>query len=673
MKKLLILFFVLYHCSCSAFIREGDFQIIDEKIKINFDLEKSILFCIDEIKVFKNSSEIIRVGLPREAKVIKILINNENVNFSFKDGVVNILMNNGEKDFTLIINYSVQFVKEFNFKNIDFEDPSSNLISHISKEGVFIGGDVLWYPRFNTKPEKKEITFISDKDFEFITEGKRVDYQKNNHIVKSTWLVNKETRTLPILGGPYTVKVKQSGNLQIFIYSFKENLHWSDKYLDAVEEYIKFYSMLIGPYPYEKFAVVETYLPVGISYQSFTIVSKELMKLPFMIETSLPHEILHSWFGNGVFVDYEGGNWSEGLVTYLADYLMKERKSKKEATEYLKKLTIDYSSIVKNGKDFSLVDFYGRYDLTTRVIGYGKSAMFFHYLRFYMGDEKFFKSLRNFYNRNLFKTASWSDLRNSFTDNNGDEIKILFGQWVERKGIPEISLKNVSKSFNGKEWIIRFSIEQKEPCYLLKLPLKIYGNNGNKIVDENIIVKEKIADFSFKINEEPFEIRINENFDVLRRLQKEEIPATVNSIKSAEKVLLVLYGNYFQENFIERFVKTMGIKNYKVSGNIDDTYDVIVFLGVVEKVKYKDIVIDHNFFEIGNKKYENKNDAIFLVVRDNDKYKAYFQSFSVEGALKISQKITHYGPFSYLIFKDGTNIDKGLIDTDKNQLFFKFR
>ena len=33
-----------------------------------------------------------------------------------------------------------------------------------------------------------------------------------------------------------------------------------------------------------------------------------VLRLPFIPYTSLPHEILHNWWGNGVWVDYAGGN-----------------------------------------------------------------------------------------------------------------------------------------------------------------------------------------------------------------------------------------------------------------------------------------------------------------------------------------------------------------------------
>jgi aminopeptidase N len=41
-------------------------------------------------------------------------------------------------------------------------------------------------------------------------------------------------------------------------------------------------------------------------------------------DTPLGHEIVHQWFGNSVFADFEKGNWHEGLTIYFADHLDEE-------------------------------------------------------------------------------------------------------------------------------------------------------------------------------------------------------------------------------------------------------------------------------------------------------------------------------------------------------------
>jgi hypothetical protein len=52
---------------------------------------------------------------------------------------------------------------------------------------------------------------------------------------------------------------------------------------------------------------------------SFTLLGEQVIRFPFIL-SSYPHELLHNWWGNGVFVG-AGGN-CEGLTAYLADHLI---------------------------------------------------------------------------------------------------------------------------------------------------------------------------------------------------------------------------------------------------------------------------------------------------------------------------------------------------------------
>jgi hypothetical protein len=107
------------------------------------------------------------------------------------------------------------------------------------------------------------------------------------------------------------------------------------------------YEDMLGPYPFRRFAVVENILPTGYGMPTFTLLGRQVLKLPFIPETSLGHEILHSWFGNSVYVDYAKGNWSEGLTSYLADHYYDALKEK--GWQYRKKIIENYESYVRGG------------------------------------------------------------------------------------------------------------------------------------------------------------------------------------------------------------------------------------------------------------------------------------------------------------------------------------
>ena len=80
------------------------------------------------------------------------------------------------------------------------------------------------------------------------------------------------------------------------------------EYRQATKRYIDMYSEQIGPYAFKKFALVENFWQTGYGMPSFTLLGQQVIRFPFILHSSYPHELLHNWWGNSVFVDYETGN-----------------------------------------------------------------------------------------------------------------------------------------------------------------------------------------------------------------------------------------------------------------------------------------------------------------------------------------------------------------------------
>ncbi|MEZ5450560.1 MAG: M1 family aminopeptidase [Thiolinea sp.] len=189
------------------------------------------------------------------------------------------------------------------------------------------------------------------------------------------------------------------------VYLQQPDPELAERYLKATQRYIKEYSELLGAYPYDKFVTVESFWETGWGMPSFTLLGSRVMRLPFILHSSFPHEILHNWWGNGVYVDAAQGNWSEGLTAYLADHRNKETAG--EAMNYRRDALQKYAAFAAAGGDFPLREFRSRHDRTTQAVGYDKSLMLFHMLRKRLGDEAFFAGLRQFYQSYRFRFADF--------------------------------------------------------------------------------------------------------------------------------------------------------------------------------------------------------------------------------------------------------------------------
>src|SRR5262249_34773097 len=152
----------------------------------------------------------------------------------------------------------------------------------------------------------------------------------------------------------------------------------ADRYLDATVQYLDMYRGLLGPYPYSKFALVENFWETGYGMPSFTLLGEQVIRFPFILHSSYPHELLHNWWGNGVFVDLAGGNWCEGLTAYLADHLIAEQRG--QGAEHRRAILQRVTDYVTPENDFPLTRFLSRHNAVTEAVGYGKTAMVFNML-----------------------------------------------------------------------------------------------------------------------------------------------------------------------------------------------------------------------------------------------------------------------------------------------------
>ena len=205
------------------------------------------------------------------------------------------------------------------------------------------------------------------------------------------------------------------------------------------------YRRLLGPYPYSKFALVENFWETGYGMPSFTLLGEQVIRFPFILHSSYPHELLHNWWGNGVFVDFAGGNWCEGLTAYLADHLIAEQRG--QGADHRRAILQRVTDYVTPENDFPAARFRNRNNAVTEAIGYGKTAMVWNMLREKIGDAQFIKALQGFYRDNRFRVASYDDIRKSFEVVSDLDLRPFFDQWIKEVGTPDLRTRQ-----GGRPW-----------------------------------------------------------------------------------------------------------------------------------------------------------------------------------------------------------------------------
>lgn len=416
----------------------------------------------------------------------------------------------------------------------------------IAMEGTVLSGDSGWYPRFGDGMLTFSLDIGIPRGWHAISQGKRNTAKRaNTEATRVVWQESQPQTEIFLIAAPYTEYARNESGVESLVYLRKDDAELAQRYLDATARYLAMYQRLIGPYPYAKFALVENFWETGYGMPSFTLLGSQVIRLPFIVDSSYPHEILHNWWGNGVYVDYASGNWSEGLTAYLADHLLQEQKG--NGAEYRRSTLQKYADFVSAGRDFPLAQFTSRHSAQSEAVGYGKAMMLFHMLRRQLGDDTFMRALQNFYLDYRFRSASFADLEQAFSKMSGKDLKPFFAQWVQQTGAPQLRLVSAQTHYDrtrsaaaGYELSIVVEQTQPGPAYAIDLPLAITLAGQDAAYTTVIEMKDKQAELRLQIAARPMRVDVDPEFDLFRRLDRAEIPAAFSQTFGAEKLLIVL-------------------------------------------------------------------------------------------------------------------------------------
>ena len=417
-----------------------------------------------------------------------------------------------------------------------FESTSGRVVP----QGAFLSAATFWIPWSGEGLFTFDVTVASPAEWRTLSQGDLVEDAERDGERVMRWRCDAPSDEIYLVSGPYGIRRRDHAgvSLETWCYAGTDSTV-SDPYLDAAEEAIDRYSAQYGKYAFSKFAMVENYWQTGFGMPGFTLLGDRVIRLPFIVHTSYPHEILHNWWGNGVYVDREQGNWCEGLTTYGADYAAKEAEGPGAARDYRRDALVGYRDFAAaGGKDFPLVRFRERDSAATQAVGYGKTLMVFHMLRRAVGDDAFTASLRRLYRTRCFREAGWDDVRGAFEAETGRDLGAWFDQWVQRPGAPALALEDVSVKASGKRRVVRGTLVQAAPTFALSVPFVVRGKDAHK--DAEVAVRGERTPFEIPVEFAPLSVAADPEFQLFRQLHDGEVAPTLSGVLGAKAVRVVL-------------------------------------------------------------------------------------------------------------------------------------
>jgi len=542
-------------------------------------------------------------------------------------------------------------------QNLEHRDTLSYSLPASAGEGTFLPSGSGWYPMVDASLESYELELDLPADQRGLVPGRLLAENQSGGRYRARFAFRQPAEGISLMAGPYRiedrlVRTAAGSEVRLRTYFHAAIAGLAAGYLDSVAGYLDLYERWIGAYPFSEFSVVSSPTPTGFGMPTLTYLGIEVLRLPFIRATSLGHEVLHNWWGNGVYPDYARGNWSEGLTNFMADYAYRERESPEAARAMRLAWLRDYAAMPP-GDDTPLARFTSRTHGASQIVGYNKAAMLFYMLRDAVGEAAFDAAVRGFWSANRFRIASWDDLRGAFERASGQDLVAFFAQWLQRTGAPNLRIADAKAEPVAGGWRLSVTLAQGSPAYALSVPLAVRTAGGD--ITRRIELSRERETAVLELPAEPQQITLDPELRLLRRLAAGEAPpilreamlagnpalvmATANA--AVEQAARELAASLFERAPAER----KSASTQLVVGLHADIDAWLAREGLESRPAM--LAATRGSAQVWTQRSGDGRISVFVSVRD------------APSVLALARPLPHYGRESYLVFEGARAIERG--------------
>ncbi|MDH5639835.1 MAG: M1 family aminopeptidase [Nitrospira sp.] len=577
-------------------------------------------------------------------------------------------------------------------RHLRFVTPSETA-GHIGPEGVYLSGESQWYPDIEGSFSTFRLKVQVPDSWTVVTQGHQEAGTVSGGRVSSMWVVPERSEALTLVANTFVTKSRtwtsRGGQpIELATYFFADNAHLADEYLDATATYLDAYIPILGEFPFDRFSVVENFFASGLGMPSFTLLGSGSIQRHYIQPYALGHEIVHSWIGNSVFNRAGHGNWVEGLTTFLANYYWHElTHDDRQAFEQRRMMLEGYSVYVDPEQDYPVARFVTKSDEKDNAIGYQKSAFVFHQLRREIGDDAFWRGLKVFVGQYRNRPADWRNIEAVFAQESRHDLRSFFEQWIERGGAPSLSLgaadAHLVKGNDGRPvWEMTIRVRQDGPTFRMPVPLKIVMKNGveTKWVPVEASV-ESTAHVS--VSDQPLLVQLDPELTIFRRIARSQLTPMLNGY-ATDRTRTVVGAFSDPASPLQRIITRIADQEARLSDSrktqvlsgggatIPRNGSVLVLAGAEQKSIVDPIAAEscgdfvrlgEEGFRVDGETYEGTEMAVLLTCRRAHapgSVVTILYGFSSAAVEKVSRFLFYYGWQSYVVFRNGTVVKRGL-------------
>ncbi|HPE78132.1 MAG TPA: M1 family aminopeptidase [Draconibacterium sp.] len=412
-------------------------------------------------------------------------------------------------------------------------------------------GAMEWWPckqSLTDKIDSIDIIVTSPEMYRTASNGVLVSDNVENGLRKMHWKHRHPIATylVAIAVTNYSVysdwlDLEDGRKIEILNYVYPEDLDTAKVKTPVTAEFIELYNQIVGEYPFadEKYGHAQFGWGGGMEHQTMSFMHNFNYDL-------IAHELAHQWFGDYITCGSWQDIWlNEGFATYMTG-LVYENLQDGYWWPTWKNANLNRITSLTDGsvyvKDTTIVN-----DIFSGRLSYSKGAYLLHMLRWVLGDDNFFKGLRNYFNDPKIANgfAYTNDLVRNMEIAGDTVLTEFFNDWFYGEGFPLYSAEFTPVEEGTLKIILsQTSSHPSVDFFEMPVPVRVYNFGKTDSMDFRLVQTANNQEFFVEVDFNVAELKIDPDRWLISKTST--IVSNQNEIKLDK---IGIYPNPFTDNF----------------------------------------------------------------------------------------------------------------------------
>ena len=421
---------------------------------------------------------------------------------------------------------SISFQFEGRLADASYSPVEGVQLAYIGEETSYLLYPARWFPLngYETNRYTADLRLTVPAGYEVISGGTPLPPEPNADTIQFGYSFNRPQFPGSIAIVKQQPQIVQAEGLTMKVYFSPERQDMAQTYGEAAARMVRFFSGVFGPPPVADLSIVEMddrslggYAGPQVIFLSSRAIGTQLNA------QLLAQQVAQQWWRGLVSPATRADLWLDhGFATYAAALYLEHIGGDAALVQRIQEMSID--ALTNDTIPIRAAASLPEFSLASKSLLYDKAGVVLHMLRWILGDDAFFQSLRQFGEQFAFQPATTEDFQKVIQAVSSQDLRPFFIQWIDSTGASDFKAEYVVyRVSDGYKIVGKISQDMD----VFSMPVEVAVETIGEPVTQRVEVSGRSSEFSITTPDLPKKVVVDPNNRVLKFNDKIRVQVAV--------------------------------------------------------------------------------------------------------------------------------------------------